>query len=129
MSAAPASAAVNTPCKLVTRADAERALGAAVKGGKVLTVSRYRECIYTKGAKGVVVLVRKLSRSGFDKTATKNPGPVVHLGGIGSDADSVAGGSGLLLWKTGTEVTVTVDGASDTLAAEKMLGRIAAARL
>jgi hypothetical protein len=129
MSAAPASAAVTSPCKLVSSANAEHALGAAVGSGKLRTVGRYRSCTYTKGARTVVVLERKLTRSAFDTSAKKNPGPVVHVVGIGSDAYSAGGGSTLLLWKNGTEVTVLVIGVSHTLATEKTLGRIAASRL
>jgi hypothetical protein len=120
---------VTSPCKLVTRANVKHALGAAVGSGKLRTVGRYRSCTYTKGARGVVVLERKLTRSAFVKSAKKNPGPVVHVAGIGSDAYSAGGGSTLLLWKNGTEVTVLVTGVSHTLATEKTLGRIAASRL
>jgi hypothetical protein len=129
MSVSSASAAVTSPCKLVTSANAQHALGAAVGAGKLRTVGLYRSCTYMKGARSVIVLERKLTRSAFDTSAKKNPGPVVHVVGIGSDAYSAGGGSTLLLWKNGTELTVLVTGVSHTLSAEKTLGKIAASRL
>jgi len=54
---------------------------------------------------------------------------VVHLNGIGTDAYSVKGGSGILLWKNGTEVTVDVSGLGKALKADETLGKAAAARL
>jgi hypothetical protein len=127
--AASASAGVKSPCKLVTTADATKALGVPAGVGKAATVGLYQACQYLVGSKGVIVLVRPLSRSNFDKSAKLNPGPVVHLGGIGSDAYSVKGGAGVLVWKSGTEVTVAVAGLGKALNAEEALARAAAARL
>jgi len=127
--AATASASVKSPCKLIAPADATKALGVAAGAGKSETVGLYKACLYTAGTKGVIVLVRQISRSTFDKSAKANPGPVVHLNGIGTDAYSVKGGSGILLWKNGTEVTVDVSGLGKALKADETLGKAAAARL
>jgi hypothetical protein len=127
--AASASASVKSPCKLITAADATKALGVAAGTGKAETVGLYKACLYTAGTKGVIVLVRQISRSTFDKSAKANPGPVVHLNGIGSDAYSVKGGSGLLLWENGTEVTVDVSGLGKALKVDETLGKAAAGRL
>ena len=127
--AASASASVKSPCQLITGADATKALGVAVGAGKAETAGLYRACLYTAGTKGLTVLVRQISRSTFDESAKKNPGPVVHLAGIGSDAYSVKGGSGVLVWKNGTEVTVVVSGLGKALKAEETLAKAAAGRL
>jgi len=127
--AASAAAGVKSPCKLITAADATKALGVAAGAGKSETVGLYQACVYTAGTKSVIVLVRQMSRSTFDKSAKANPGPVVHLNGIGSDAYSVKGGSGLLVWKDGTEVTVDVSGLGKALKADETLGKAAAGRL
>jgi hypothetical protein len=124
-----ASAAVKSPCKLVTTADATKALGVSAGAGTSEKLGLYQACIYMAGTKGVIALVRPFSRSNFDKSAKLNPGPVVHLNGIGSDAYSVKGGEGVLVWKNGTEVTVAVSGLGKVLNAEETLARAAAARL
>jgi hypothetical protein len=129
LGAVSASASVPSPCKLITTADATKTLGVPVGAGKAETVGLYQACLYMAGTKGVTVLVRQMSRSTFDKSAKANPGPVVHVNGIGSDAYSVKGGTGLLLWKSGTEVTVYIAGLSKALKAEETLGRAAANRL
>jgi hypothetical protein len=127
--AASASAAVKSPCKLITAADATKALGVSAGAGTTEKIGLYQSCIYMAGAKGVIVLERQFSRANFDKSAKANPGPVVHLNGIGSDAYSVKGGSAVLLWKNGTEVTVAVSGLGKPLNANETLARAAATRL
>ena len=126
---ASASASGKSPCKLITPADATKALGVSAGAGKTEAVGLYKECLYVAGTKAVVVLVRQFSRSNFDKSAKANPGPVVHLNGIGDDAYSVKGGSAVLVWKNGTEITVAVTGLGKALNAEEALGRAAASRL
>jgi hypothetical protein len=128
-SVAPAAAAAPSPCKVVTSADAKKALGTSVGAGKPLTEGLYKTCLYFAGSKGVTVLERQLSRSVFDLSAKKNPPPVAHVNGIGSDAYSVMGGKGLLVWKDGTEISLLVSGGSGGLKAEETLGRAAANRL
>ena len=127
-SVAPALASAPTPCKLVTSADAKKALGVSAGAGHAQTVGLYRSCSYVAGSKGVTVLERQLSRSVFDLSAKKNPGPVAHVGGVGSDAYSVMGGKGLLVWKDGTEVSLLVTGGGGLKAAE-VLGKAVAGRL
>jgi hypothetical protein len=127
-SVAPAWAGAPSPCKLVTSADAKKALGASVGTGRAQTVGLYKACVYLAGSKGVTVLERQLSRSVFDVSAKKNPGPVAHVAGIGSDAYSVMGGKGLLVWKNGTEISLLVSGGGGAKA-EDALGKAAASRL
>ena len=127
-SVVPAWASAPSPCKLVTGSDAKKALGVSVGAGHLQTVGLYRSCVYAAGAKAVTVLERQLSRSVFDLSAKKNPGPVAHVSGIGSDAYSVMGGKGLLVWKDGTEVSLLVTGGGG-LKAEETLGKAAAGRV
>ena len=128
VSAAPAWARLKSPCVLISAANAKHALGVTFAASKPEKLGLYQACRYVHGAKAVIVLDRRLTRAAFVKSAKKNPGPVVHVAGIGSDAYS-AGGPTLLLWKNGTEVTVLVEGGSSPLRAEKKLGKIAAGRL
>ena len=127
-SVAPAWASAPGPCKLVTSADAKKALGAPTAAGRPETLGLYKGCLYIAGARSVTILERQLSRSVFDVSAKKNPGPVAHVGGVGSDAYSVEGGKGLLLWKNGTEVSLLVTGGGG-LKAEETLGKAAAGLL
>jgi hypothetical protein len=62
-------------------------------------------------------------------SANKSPPPVAHVNGIGSDAYSVVGGKGLLVWKDGTEISLPISGGSGGLSAEEALGTAAANRL
>jgi hypothetical protein len=128
-SVAPAWASAPGPCKLVTGADARKALGVSVGAGRMQTVGLYKSCLYFAGSKAVTVLERQLSRSVFDLSAKKSPGPVAHIAGIGSDAYSVMGGKGLLVWKNGTEVSLLVSGGAGGLKAEETLGKAGASRL
>jgi hypothetical protein len=127
-SVAPAWAGAPSPCKLVTSADAKKALSATAGAGRPQTVGLYKACLYLAGSKSVTVLERQLGRSVFDVSAKKNPGPVAHVSGVGSDAYSVQGGKGLLLWKNGTELSILVTGGGG-LKAEETLGKAAASRL
>jgi hypothetical protein len=130
LSAMPAVASVKNPCKLVTQADAKHALGGASVGSTTpQTVGPYQGCTYISKGGTVVVQDRLLSRSNFDKSAKLNPGPVAHVSGIGSDAYTVKGGFGLLVWKNGTSVTLLVIGPKNASAAEKSLGKVVAGRL
>jgi len=113
----------------VTASDAKSALGVTFAAGKLQAVGLYQSCRYSNGTRSLTVLERQLSRSDFDKSAKKNPGPVVHITGIGSDAYSVGGASTLLLWKHGTELTLLATGVGNPLKAEKTLGKAAAGRL
>ncbi len=127
--AASAGTSAKSPCQLVTTTDAKAGFGMSMGAGKVMTMGLYKSCQYSKGGKSLMVLARSLSRSNFDKSAKKNPGPVVHVSGIGSDAYSVQGGTTLLLWKNGTELTLLATGVSNPLKAEKTIGKLAARRI
>jgi hypothetical protein len=128
VASASASASVTSPCKLINAANASTTLGVSVAASGLQKRGLYESCVYFRGSKGVVVLVRHLSHANFVTSAKKNPGPVVHVSGVGSDAYSVKG-PGLLVWQDGTEITLLVSGIPNALTAEKKLGRIATAQL
>ncbi len=129
-SVVPASASVPSPCKVVTTADAKKALGGPVHAGRLLKVGLYQSCTYAgAGARAVTVLERQMSRGSFDTSAKRNPGPVAKVPGLATDAYSVSGGQGLLLWKSGTEISLLVSGVRPALKPEETLGRAAASRL
>jgi len=124
-----AAAGATNPCKLVTPNDAKHALGVSVAAGKLQTVGLYQSCRYANGTRSLGVLERQLGRSNFDRSAKQNPGPVVHLTGIGSDAYSAGGGTTLLVWKHGTELTLLATGVNDPVKVEKTAAKSAANRL
>ena len=124
-----ASAATLSPCALVTAADAGKALGVTVGRGKAQTLGLYKACTYTKGRKTLTVLVRQIDRGTFDKSAKKNPPPVFPIPGIGDAAYSAGGGSALLVWKKGTEVTFTFIGVSPVVQTQKDVANAALKRL
>jgi hypothetical protein len=126
---APAWASAKGPCTLITPANVSAALGTKAGAPVAATVGLYESCDYVAGSRHVIILDRKLTKSVFDTSAKKNPGPVVHLSGIGSDAYSAQGGAALLMWKNGTELTILVAGGTNALKAEETLGRDAASRL
>ena len=115
-------AAVN-PCKLVTAADAKAVLGAAPGKPKLQDAGLYQSCTYVAGNLTLTVLMRQLTKSMFVKSAKANPGPVVSIAGIGESAYSVSGGSGLLVWKNGTEATFAIFGDGKGLKLEEQLAR------
>ena len=124
-----ASAGTLSPCALVTAADAGKALGATVGRGKAQTLGLYKGCTYTKGRKALTVLVRQIDRGTFEKSAQKNPPPVFPIPGIGDAAYSAGGGSALLVWKKGTEVTFTFIGVSPVVQTQKDVANAALKRL
>src|SRR5205085_1088918 len=121
--------ASTSPCLLVTAADAGKALGAAVGRGKAQTLGLYKACTYTKGRKMLTVLVRQIDKGTFEKSAKKNPPPVFPIPGIGDEAFSAGGGSALLVWKKGTEVTFTFIGVSPVVQMQKDVANAALKRL
>ena len=123
------SASTPNPCKLVSTADAKASLGAAVGKPTLLPAGRYQSCIYGTSSKRVIVLARRLSKSDFTKSAKANPGPVVAVPGIGSSAYSAGGGTSLLVWKNGTEVSFSIFGVHAPLHAEERLAKKAVAKL
>jgi hypothetical protein len=126
---APASGAAKGPCALITAANVSAALGAKVAPATNTKLGLYESCDYVAGVKRLVILDRTTTRKLFDTSAKKNPGPVVHLSGIGSDAYSAQGGAVLLMWDNGTELTILVTGTTNALKIEETLGRDAASRL
>jgi hypothetical protein len=124
-----ASAGALSPCALVTAADAGKALGATVGKGKAQTLGLYKACTYTKGRRTLTVLVRQIDKGTFEKSAKKNPPPVFPIPGIGDAAYSAGGGSALLVWKQGTEVTFTFIGVSPVVQTQKDVANAALKRL
>jgi hypothetical protein len=130
LAVAPAASAASTgPCGLVTADDAGKALGVKVGPGKAQTRGLYRACTYARGRKTLTVLVRKIDRGTFEKSARKNPPPVFPIPGIGDAAYSAGGGSALLVWKKGTEVTFTFAGVSPVVQTQKDVANAALKRL
>jgi hypothetical protein len=122
------SAAPN-PCKLVTAADVNAALGPATGRGKLQTLGLYTSCTYaTKRGATVTVQTRPLSRTDFVKSAKANPPPVKAVGGLGAPA-YFAGGYTLLVWRGGNEATFSVFGGGPALAPEVKLAKRALPRL
>jgi hypothetical protein len=124
-----ASAGSPKPCALVTADDAGKALGVKVGAGKAQTLGLYKACTYTKGRKTLTVLVRQIDKKAFEKSAKKNPPPVFPIPGIGDEAFSAGGGSALLVWKKGTEVTFTFVGVSPVVQTQKDVANAALKRL
>jgi hypothetical protein len=119
--AGPASAP--NPCKLVTAADAKIALGTTVAKPQLVPVGLYQSCTYSAGKVNLVVLVRRISKSVFVKSAKANPKPVVSVSGIGDSAYSVGGGASLLVWRNGTEAAFSIYGTRNTLTRDEQLAR------
>lgn len=124
-----ASAGSTNPCVLVTASDAGKALGVKVGAGKAQTLGLYKGCTYTKGRKTLTVLVRKIDKATFEKSAKKNPPPVFPIPGIGDEAFSAGAGSALLVWKKGTEVTFEFIGVSPVVQTQKDVANAALKRL
>src|SRR5439155_21184596 len=124
-----ASGSTRSPCVLVTAADAGKALSTTVGRGKAQTLGLYKACTYTKGRKALTVLVRQIDKATFEKSAKKNPPPVFPIPGIGDEAFSAGGGSALLVWKKGTEVTFTFIGVSPVVQTQKDVANAARKRL
>jgi hypothetical protein len=114
---------------LVTASDAGKALGTTVGKGKAQTLGLYKACTYTKGRKTLTVLVRQIGKAAFEKSAKKNPPPVFPIPGIGDSAFSAGGGSALLVWKKGTELTFTFIGVSPVVQTQKDVANAALKRL
>jgi hypothetical protein len=124
-----ASAATPSPCTLVTSDDAGKALGGKVAKGKAQTLGLFRACLYTRGRRTLTVLVRQIGRSDFDKSAKKNPPPVFPIPGVGDAAYSAGGGSSLLVWQKGTEVSFTFVGFNPVVQTQKDVAKAALKRL
>jgi hypothetical protein len=124
-----ASAGTTGPCALVTADDAGKALGVKVGQGKAKTLGLYKSCTYTKGRKTLTLLVRKVDKGTFEKSAKKNPPPVFPIPGIGDEAYSAGAGSALLVWKKGTELAFTFVGVNPVVQTQKDVANAALKRL
>ncbi len=127
---APAASARSTnPCVLVTSDDAGKALGGKAGKGKAATLGLYKSCTYTSGRKTLTVLFRKMAKADFEKSAKKNPPPVFPIPGIGDEAFSAGGGSSLLVWRKGSEITFTFIGVNPFVQTQKDVAKAALKRL
>lgn len=124
-----AAGAAPKPCRLVTAADATRALGGAVRPGKAQQLGLYASCLYRsrKGFTTLTVQSRAIGRADFVRSAKANPGPLERVAGVGTEAFSASGV--LLAWKRGTEIIVLAFGVGDAPAAEKRAALAALARV
>jgi hypothetical protein len=117
------------PCVLITTVDASTALGGTPGKPKAKTVGPSRSCTYTVKRRSLTVATRALSSQAvFDRNAKAGRGIVVPIDGIGADAWS-ANGTTLLLWKSGTEITVTFVGVTPFVATQQSLAKTALGRL
>ncbi|HEX4519149.1 MAG TPA: hypothetical protein VH063_06165 [Gaiellaceae bacterium] len=127
--AASASAAPADPCVLITTSDAATALGATPPKAKSKTAGAVRSCTYTVKKKTMTVQTRKFSsQAAFDKSAKATKGIVFPIQGVGADAWS-ANGKVLLVWKNGTEITMTFVGVEPFVATQQSLAKTALGRL
>jgi len=128
--AAPAfSAATPNPCVLITFVDASAVLGATPKSVPK-TLGLFKSCTYTVKKKTLTVQTRHVARkSDFEKSAKANPGGVFPIHGVGADAFSAGGGTVLLVWANGVEVTFTFGGFNPVVASQQSLAKTAISRL
>ncbi len=129
LAGASTSAGAPDPCVLITTLDASTALGGTPPKAKSKTVGLFRSCTYTVKKKTMTVQTRKLaSQSAFDKGAKATKGVVFPIQGIGADAWS-ANGTVLLVWKNGTEITMSFAGVEPFVATQQALAKTALGRL
>ena len=70
-----------------------------------------------------------MAKADFEKSAKKNPPPVFPIPGIGDEAFSAGGGSALLVWKQGTELTFTFIGVDPVVKTQTDVANAALKRL
>jgi hypothetical protein len=131
LAAAPSSLAATTdPCVLITVADASTVLGAKPPKSKAKPAGVYKTCTYTFKRKTLTVQTRTVaSKAAFVKSANANPGGVFPIHGIGADAFSAGGGTVLLVWANGVEVTFKFGGVNPFVATQQSLAKTAVDRL
>jgi hypothetical protein len=117
------------PCLLVTTSDASKVLGATPPKAKTKTVALTRSCTYVSKKKAItVVTTRVATQAAFDQAAKKT-GLAIPIQGVGADAWSVAGGKGLLVWKSGVQISFTFVGVSPFVGTQQSLAKTAVGRL
>lgn len=131
VAAMPATAAqAPDPCVLLTTTDASTVLGKTPPKPKAKTLGLYRSCTYAVGRKTMTVQTRRIATQAlFDKSAKANRGGAFPVQGVGADTWSVAGGTALLVWKNGVEVTIAFSGVSPFVATQQSLAKTAVGRL
>jgi hypothetical protein len=131
VAAAQASAAkLADPCVLITTVDASTVLGSnppkakaqAVAGGSL-------SCSYTVKKKSLVVTTKHVAaKSAFVKAATSS-GPAYPMHGVGADAFSAGNGTKILVWKNGTQITISFAGLNPVVSTQQSLAKTALGRL
>ena len=118
------------PCVLISVADASTVLGATPPKSKAQTLGLYRSCTYTVKKKTLTVKTCKVAKkSAFEKSAKATPGGVFPIHGVGADAFSAGGGTVLLVWANGVEVTFVFGGINPFVATQQSLAKTAVGRL
>ena len=126
---APAASAGSTnPCVLVTSADAAKVIGGK-PAAKAQTLGLFKACTYKSGRKTITVLFRKIAKADFEKSAKKNRPPVFPIPGVGDEAFSAGGGSALLVWLKGSELTFTFIGINPVVKTQTDLASAALKKL
>jgi hypothetical protein len=127
--AVPALAEPPDPCVLITTVDASTALGSTPAKPRTRNVGLSQSCTYTVRKESLTVAVRPVSsQAAFDRDAKASKGVVVPISGVGADAWS-ANGTTLLVWKNGTEITLTFVGVTPFVATQQALAKTAVGRL
>lgn len=129
--AVPAASAAQPPdpCVLLTTVDASTALGATPPKPKTTTVSGARSCTYVVKKKTMTVQTRHVaSQTAFDKSAKTTKGVVFPMQGTGADTYSVNGNM-ILVWQSGTEVTISFAGVTPFVSVQQALAKTAVGRL
>ena len=117
------------PCLLVTASDASKVLGATPPKPKTTPMGVALSCTYAIKKQAMTIeTTRVATQSAFDKAAKKT-GLAIPIQGAGADAWSVSEGKGLLVWKSGVEISFTFVGVSPFVATQQSLAKTAVGRL
>lgn len=117
------------PCALVTPKDAVPVFSATPPAGKRATMGAIRSCTYTVKHKTLTVETRALASVSAFVASTKNGhGLVLPIAGM-TDAYSADGGTEMLLWKKGVEITVSFGGLNPVFAVQQSLANAALGRV
>jgi len=130
VSAAPAArAAQPNPCVLITVKDATPVFGATPAKPVSASSGTVRSCTYVVKSEKMTVQTRPLAtRAAFVASTKTLKGLVLPIETL-KDAYSTNGGKEMLLWKGGTEITVTFAGLNPVFATQATLASTALGRV
>ena len=114
---------------LVTAGDASKVLGATPPKPRTKTVGSARSCTYVGKKKTMTVVTTKVATQAAFDTAAKKTGLAIPIQGVGADAWSVSEGKGLLVWKSGVQISFTFAGVSPFVGTQQSLAKTAVGRL